>query len=58
MEPAEKQDFLLKFEQSGGTKGKDSLKYCLEYVHQVSASKEVKVRVTEIFHTRPLNQYC
>ena len=58
LEPGEKQDFLEKFEQSGGTKGKDSLKYCLQYVHTVSASKRVKVTVLENFYTRPLNQYC
>ena len=58
LEPAEKKEFLTKFEMSGGTKGKDALKYCLEYVHQVSTSKSVKVTVTENFHTRPLYHYC
>ena len=58
LEPAEKKEFLLKFDAAGGTKGKDSLKYCLEYVHKVSTEKTVKVTLTEDFHTRPHYLYC
>ena len=54
LQPEEKREFLCQFEESGGTKSKDSLKYCLEYVHQVSTQKSVRVKVNENFHTRPL----
>ena len=54
LKPEEKKEVLHKFEMSGGTKGKDSLKFCLEYVHEVSATKTVQVKVTENFYTRLL----
>ena len=48
----EKQGFLEQFEKGGGAKGKDSLKFCLDYAETLESKKVVRTKLTEHLVTR------
>ena len=52
MGPIEKREFMAKFEECGGSKGRDTLKFCLEYSLKVEREKSIAMAWTENFYTR------
>ena len=48
----DKQRFLEQFEKSGGAKGEDSLKFCLDYAESLEQKKTVRTKLTEHLVTR------
>ena len=48
----ERQGFLEQFEKGGGAKGKDSLKFCLDYAETLEQERTVKTKLTEHMVTR------